>query len=245
MRKIKFAGTRRSGNHAVLAWIAERLPEGNTFFINDVRFGSNYSDKKKSDRLPTKRICRRGKASLILTSYEDRSLPLINNHEPLVDVLHTSEKKVLILRDAFNNFASRLRYRKNGKRFKEDDPTNGPPDSSKIWVEYAKEYIGVTEALKGDVVKVNYNSWFSDPDYRVLVANSLGLAPSPEPFERVPGYGFGSSFSNTCRDGRASKMRVLDRWKLFSKDPDYLEYFNEEVIELSREIFPEIRGPFD
>ena len=74
MRKIKFAGIRRSGNHAVLGWIAEKFIGGKTFFLNDVVFDRDYSSKKKSDSLPTDKLCRRGKASLFLSSYEDKSL---------------------------------------------------------------------------------------------------------------------------------------------------------------------------
>ena len=245
MRKIKLAGIRRSGNHAILGWIAERLPEGKTFFVNDVKLDRDYSEKRKSDDLPTKRTSPRRKAALLLTSYEDRSLALVNKHEPFVDVVYTEEKKIIVLRDAFNTFASRLKYRKNGKYFKEDDQSSGPPKASELWLEYAKEYAGVTKSLKGSVVMINYNSWFADPDYRVLLAKSLRLDPSPAPFERVPGYGFGSSFSNRSKDGKASKMLVLNRWKTFSKDPSYINYFNEEIIELSKEIFPEVQGPFD
>ena len=252
MRKIKFAGIRRSGNHAVLGWVAEKFIGGKTFFLNDVVLDRDYSDRKKSDSLPTDKLCRLGKAALFLSSYEDKSLAEFNNHQPLLDVDGVGETKVILLRDPFNTFASRLkciRSRRDNQymqRLLNDEPSlleGGMPEISRLWKAYAKEYLGVTKTLKGNVIFVNYNLWTQDRVYRTKLAKDLGLREDGNPFERVPGYGFGSSFDNREKDGKATEMDLASRWKGYREDEDYLNYFHKEIYALSSEIFPDIGNP--
>ena len=252
MRKIKLAGIRRSGNHAVLGWVAEKSIGGKTFFLNDVVLGRDYTTKRKSDNLPTNKLCRRGKASLFLSSYEDKSLSEFDNHEPLKNIPHTEETKVILLRDPFNTFASRLkciRSRRDNKymqRLLNDEPSllvGDMPRISNLWKSYAKEYLGETNTLQGRVLFLNYNMWTQDCGYRVELAKALGLAEDGKPFERVPGYGFGSSFDNRKKDGKATEMDLANRWEVYREDEDYLNYFDGELIDLSNEIFSGIGNP--
>lgn len=249
MRRIKLVGIRRSGNHAVLGWIADRN-RGRVCFLNSVAVSGNQKRNERLNKLPSKNICKDlGKASLLLCSYEEMPLQAFQAHSVLPGLLKGPETSVLLLRDAFNTFASRLKgirtLKSTQRRFLPEDPDLcSPPHVSTLWKEYAKEYLGITKKLGGRFVGVKYNSWFTDSDYRCELANVLGLKPSVEPFERVSGFGFGSSFDRKSKDGQASKMNVLNRWEEFADDPTYHKYFDDELLELSKEIFPHIEGPF-
>jgi hypothetical protein len=249
MRKIKLLGIRRSGNHAVLGWIADRN-RGKVCFLNSVAVKGNQKRNEKLNTLPSKNICKdMGKSSLLLCSYEELSLSAFQEHSIFPGLLKGPETQALVLRDPFNTFASRLKGIRTLKATQrgfliEDPDLCFPPHVSILWKQYAKEYLGITKKLGGAFVGVNYNSWFTNPDYRCELANVLGLKPSAEPFERVPGFGFGSSFDRKTKDGEAYKMNVLTRWEEFADDPTYHKYFDDELLELSKEIFPHIEGPF-
>ena len=60
--------------------------------------------------------------------------------------------------------------------------------------------------------------------------------------KRSPPTGGGSSFSGRDRQGRASEMKVLERWRVFENDPRYAAAFDEETVDLSRRIFGDITG---
>jgi len=56
--------------------------------------------------------------------------------------------------------------------------------------------------------------------------------------------GEGRSFHDLNYGGKAQKMKVLDRWKVFEKNSIYNEIFeqNEEAVDLSLKIFGDVRN---
>jgi hypothetical protein len=143
---------------------------------------------------------------------------------------------VLLLRDPFNLFASRLKSRKIA--VKENDQS-----MVSAWLNYAKEFLGETHHLKHHKICINYNDWFLNLEYRKQLAESLGLEFSDAGMDEVSRYGGGSSFNRQDLQGKARQMDVLNRWKYFADDPAYRQLFdNPEIFEYSERIFGRIPG---
>ena len=134
---------------------------------------------------------------------------------------------------AYNTFASvwhgKRRMRNRLHRF-----------YSSQWRAYAREFLGETCFLPADTVKVSFNAWFSDENYRRRLAEELGLEHADRGIDEVSSDGGGSSFSGQDFQNRGRDMAVLDRWRHFIDDPNYVAAFDEETVELSRKIFGDV-----
>lgn len=138
---------------------------------------------------------------------------------------------VLILRDAFNCFASRLQY-----GWLSDEVID-------LWKAYAREFLGETNYLGNNKILVNYHRWCRDQTYRLDCARDLGLVTTDKGVNDVSDIGGGSSFDPTELDGQASQMKSDERWKLFENDPYFRQVVaSDEFLELSSQIFGVIPG---
>ncbi len=152
-------------------------------------------------------------------------------------ILGASRRRVtvLVLRDAFNTFASvargkrRMRARLGGFY-------------RRHWKDYAREFLGETCHLPADTVKISYNAWFTDPGYRRKVAGVLGLVDPDAGIDEVSREGGGSSFEGTEADGRGREMAVLERWRRVADEPAWRAALDRETIELSNRIFGDLTG---
>jgi hypothetical protein len=143
---------------------------------------------------------------------------------------------VLIIRDPFNLFASRL---------KAGDVLTGIDNVDEIkslWKYYAKEYLDETNFLSQNKITINFNQWFSSSHYRNVLADKLRLEFTDRGLEAVR-FGSWSSFDGSKFDGRAQEMQVLQRWKDFSDHFFYKMIFDDkELLDLSEKIFGDIEG---
>ncbi len=178
---------------------------------------------------------------VLVTNVENARLPRLAR-EPLWQgrayrlIGRSRERRsVLVLRDAFNTFASvargKRRMRARLMSFYRAE-----------WKSYAREFLGETAYLPADTVKISFNAWFLDPAYRFAVAETLGLDHSERGVGDVGSDGGGSSFSGREFDRRAQDMKVLDRWRLLADDPVYLASLDRETVELSNAIFGDVTG---
>jgi hypothetical protein len=117
-----------------------------------------------------------------------------------------SQKNILILRDPWNWLAS---YIAHGDFF------NKAIEQYVCHFRYALD-------TNNSFVPVNFNLWFSSLDYRKQLAEVLGLDHSDEFLNGVSPLGAGSSFDKLQFDGNAQQMKVLERYKGFLDNPQYL-----------------------
>ena len=245
--EICFHGMARSGNHAVIDWIASMYP-------GKVDYWNNVAD------CPRKLIFR--KKSLLIRSHENRSLAEMSQDqlEKEHDLYFGKSKKrvdILLLRDPFNLFASRLQqqlnqgFNQSSHGFIMGHPkykygAHQPEQFVGIWKEHAREYLGITSYLTHNKIVINYNRWFLESDYRQQVAESLGFSYDDKAIARVVGQneaGGGSSFDGYEFSGRSSEMKVLERWKKMLDNDNYRSLFQDrEIWDLSKKIFGEISG---
>lgn len=203
----------------------------------------------------------------IIYRYEDTQLKefndFINKYIDFNYVIGSSKYKynIIILRD-FYNFAASTIYKRRGEllsyhvnKCNELNKEKWVKDASMIWTrgyyrlyiksrlwkDYAKEYIGQTNILKNKLV-ISFNEWFSSEEYRRNIADKIGVKYCDITINNVAQFGQGSSFSGTSYNGKATELDVLNRWKLFKDNNIYWDIVNsdKEIIQLSNDIFGEI-----
>lgn len=188
---------------------------------------------------------------LLMYNYEDKPLHELFKNAPDRDTHKTWLGKssrffnLIILRDPFNNFASKYKWVLSGKQWTPslDSLKALPP----LWKSYAQLYMKAEDPENSDnLITINYNKWFRSSEYREQLAQKLQLDSTDKGLEEVAKWGpntWGDSFDNMDYDGQATKMNVLERWKNYLEDPFFKSLFKDKmIIELSEKIFGAIPG---
>lgn len=240
---IQMVGMSRSGNHAIANWIFAQAgtpklllncAEGKTdpfLTCRPLDTGLCWRAEPAIDP-DAARARRSADRALLMHSYEDSwlghafSVALERNHDRW---LGPSRRRIdlLVLRDPFNLFASRLRM----------GAGLSPDVARRMWKQHAREALGATRRLRNDPVVVLYNRWASDPGYRREIADRLGLRFSDRGFDEVSACAGGSSFDGVAFDGRASRMATGERWRSFVGDAHYRRHFDAETVAMAQALF--------
>jgi|TARA_B100001971_G_scaffold207462_1_gene227667 hypothetical protein len=211
---------RRSGHHPIIRWIAGHYQD--TTFVNDFGEEGCGTPRELKDGefgVPgTYHFADEGTGDCHITNYEDF----------LVEegLRAATGKIVLVVRDPYNCFASRLNASFN--------ITNAANDRAiELWLNHSS-FISDPR-----VYPILYNRWFIDEKYRKKISQELCGKPYPaRHLDRVSPFGMWSSFDGNCFDGQASKMEVLTRWRSCLSDQDFRRILSHpEIIRLARDIF--------
>lgn len=254
---------KRGGGHAVINWLAQ-TSRRQVFYLNAIfgkplkvrlrgrRVFRRFTDDRGSEKDP-KGILYRVELPPEATYRDVAVMPkevLMYNMENFAlervprESLFTGgaerivgrsreRRTVLILRDAFNTFASVARGKRRMRR-RLDTFYAGQ------WKNYAREFLGETRYLPQDTIKIDYNRWFVDDEYRQQIAAAFGFDYVRDGLDEVTAFGGGSSFSGQQVSGRA--LGVLERWRDLVDEPAYRAAFDNETIELSNRIFGDVTG---
>jgi hypothetical protein len=290
--ELRVFGLQRSGNHAIIEWILDQHAGRRTCFLNNVGHGD------QDPFTTTRRIAvegfgsnmdveavRRARKDLLIYSYED-DLTRMAQGSTLIDAIHDeyfeeqrihyvgeSEHRidVIVLRDAFNFFASRV---------KKLDALTGTKDLEAIketWKLLAQRALRLRRDFAGDEFWISYNAWVSDQEYRRRLSTRLFGQFSDASLGYVSGHGGGSSFDYDhgrlslrvirrkwrrlldprvylhsgrhlrrlmAKDGR--RMKVLDRWQEMRGEATYCRLFRDrELLRLSERLFGTLPGARD
>ena len=269
-KEIRVVGLRRSGNHALMNWIRKQC-SSNIIYINNVHIYANpyrevYEDQLdkakdssligwRTDDIDFWRRESRGqfsKKDYLLYSYEDQPIDRLadKRFERKHDLyLGKSEMRydLILMRDPFNLFASRLRasQRKNDNSHYLDfmKVKSSKVSLARLWIDYAKEYLNETNYLSNMKIPVNYNMWVLDKTYRQNIAESLGLDFSDTGFDEVMTNGGGSSFDGVSLSGKASEMMIFERYSHFLGNPKFEDLLRDPLLlEYSKRLFGTIPG---
>lgn len=214
-------GIRRSGNHLIRNWVQGQLPEKKVGFANCNPDVFSFLSQKQNSRIL--------ECDNVVLSIEETDITAID-----VTDVYGFEKvtKILILRDPFNLYASRIRHYGIDKyeRF-------NTAFTKWHWKEYAQAF-----KEKKDIVTISYNDLVTSSDYRKQKTLELGLDFNKEEdnasmMHVEGGNSEGSSFDQRKYDGKASEMKVSNRWEEYKHDINYLSLFDLETKNLSKEIF--------
>lgn len=223
-RIILVHGMKRSGNHAIINWLR---PHANFVFFNNVvpikpilTGETPYPEPIPFNAWVQQRLRAKYfkpivplyaltiKKRPLIASLEDHELtycPFINPNYEITNLL--------IMRDAKNVFASRIR-----KGMSRNSPvySNAPgammDRSTNLWKSHAREFLGQTQTLENKVC-ISFNEWFSNKNYRQNLSKKLGLQFTDTGISQVSSKGGGSSFNSTTFDGESQNMQVLNRHK--------------------------------
>ncbi len=206
----------RSGTHAIIDWIRGH---GGLRFFNALLGPGRPRDGRRPTVRPMdfevwrqRPVPRRRLASTpgdqILVSLEDHEpgfAPFFNVPCETLDVL--------VLRDPYNTFASRIRmiHRETGGL---ETAERLMPELVELWMRYARACLD-SNGDSGNVY-IDYNRWFEEPTYRQAISARLGLRFTDVNFSKVSGHGRGSSFDGRRFDGRNTEMNVMRRFDQLS-----------------------------
>jgi hypothetical protein len=258
--ELRVVALRRSGHHAVINWLLSQV-EGRYVFLNDCRAGTNpfESCKRRSSRYGAplgqhnglwwrQEIAgRHSKRKFLVYNYEDQSpsevaTPDVEIHRERWVGGSARRFDMLILRDPYNLLASKLRWA-YGERYQPS--LDSLYETRDLWKAHAKEYLGETKYLPNRL-SVSYNAWFANPAYRRALAEKLGVKWTDKGMEEVARWGptvWGDSFDGLNYDGRATEMKVLERWKTYAGDPFFRRLVDdEELVSLSERAFGSLAG---
>ncbi|NRB73680.1 MAG: glycosyltransferase family 9 protein [Verrucomicrobiales bacterium] len=249
---VEVCGLRRSGLHSVSNWFLSHF-EGPAFYVNDINHHESDEELNDSAYLPclsstepnTPVADSLDSASIIMVGYEDARLISVKNWDLPSPLRSIASTRILILRDPFNLFASRLQAaRQRSKNAFAKALVHQMKGTSmhftQLWKRYAQEFLGMTSHLGENVIRVNYNRWTTDMEYRKGLSKQLNRPFCDNERDSVPRYGFGSSFDELSYQQRGSEMPVLNRWKDFKEDAEYRAFFDRETMELSDQIFGKV-----
>ncbi len=210
-------GLKRSGNHALVSWLTATAPF--VFYNNIIPMEHVLKGTAEIPDAPVpfrSWLAKHGKLKFwgkitirfkyVLTSLEDHEMTF----RPF-SKLPARSRNLLILRDPYNLFASRIRKaslvpslaygREPGPMFDRNIA---------LWKAHAREFLGDTHHLANKTT-IYYNAWFLSEAYRRKLCAELGLPFSDAGLTRVSKIGGGSSFDGTQFDQDARKMDVLNR----------------------------------
>lgn len=222
------AGSKRSGHHALIEWIARLMPHKNIQLWNDCSSEDHSSFPDECCELPTKNAFPKmlhahnkldsvfefnttGRSRVRFLSFEGIRLSSLA-HLP---ECQSAKRIVIVIRDVANTAASLKRgipcLEKKGFLH---------PDFHRLRTgikEYLIEALGHTKqlsALGSKVVFVSYNRWHADPAYRRQVAASLGLGTRDAPRGSMSTFAHKSAFQHPS--SKAENLNTLDRWSHFA-----------------------------
>jgi hypothetical protein len=243
--ELRLIGLSRSGNHAIINWLISQA-SGRTCFLNCAQPQQNPFVTAREAVSGEAVICNYApfdrdreswgdfsRKDWLLHSYEDCFLTMVcskdfeRQHDDFVGPsLYRTD--VVILRDPYNLFASRLRSSYGGVT---------ALTAVRIWKQHARQVLNQRKLLTLNPVAILYNRWVTDPAYRRDIATQLRLEFTDAGVERVPLTGGGSSFDGLRYDGQAQRMSVLSRWQSYVDAPSYRRMFDEDVHCLANAIF--------
>lgn len=217
MDAIGFIAMKRSGHHAVINWFQQNCSEKSVFF-NNVGCWS-VGDRAKS-------VIQDEDPELLIYNIEDRTVEDSKEMSSVffedLGVKPKNTRLVLVVRDAYNCFASRLKGEVSKKT---------PDQVRDLWASHVNDY---TNDLSLSV-RINYNKWFSSVGSRVDYAKLLEVEYSEKGTSTVPTQG--SSFDGMSYNGKAQKMNVLRRYRGYIYDEVYVRTVSSEIELLNKAIF--------
>ncbi len=139
---------------------------------------------------------------------------------------------VVVLRDAFNLFASLCR-----------NPSTTPEDIAAgvcLYKQYAELFLDAVRQKQQNIICVNYNKWVSSRLYRSRLARRFGVELDSKPERNTSSNGAGHRDSA----GKRERLSATDSWQVNQHDPSYRAIFKDRrLVELSESVFGRVASP--
>lgn len=207
-------GIKRGGQHFISNHICNAL--GNCIFYDDY-FPNNYTKYIYDKTKIRNEVYGFEEISLLNEDIKTRGISFVK-----------ADKIVIVVRDIYNLFASKYKTSKKATlkyKIKVKD----------LWKEHCE--LAFTE---NNYIGVNYNNFFKSKEYRKNIYLKLGIEFSDKGLNNIgiqeKHFGL-SSFDGKIFEGKASQMDVLNRYKHFINDPEYLSLFDSYVDKINKKYF--------
>jgi hypothetical protein len=238
------AGMRRSGNHAVIGWLANALQaesdpltyewlsfgqteSGNTVHLNDISlFPSPPRWKRRTVQDLRGHLSALKSAKRLIISIEDVGCQTLDDLGVPVGGTWT---RVLVKRSVLDLLASRLAYTKSTL-----EQGGSAPQGMRINQDLLDRIAGDLTAAANGWNVIDFDRWSTgDSAYRADVLGGLGLSVDIDPAVSV--HGDGSSFTGLSIQPKS--LDLLSRWKLVEWPDDLLDLL---ALERNRAIMTEV-----
>jgi hypothetical protein len=224
----------RTGHHAIIEWIARQYP-GQVTQLHNCRKRDYLKQGKLKPRIgKTSSWTNKGDKKAMIYNFEEFDIDLVDEYN-ILDFDQVKKAKrvhtMLVLRDPYNWIASSLKI---GGGF-----TNDIVDRVTLYKKYLKSAVDEIN-YSWNPIPFNYNKWFKSSNYRKKMAKRLCIREGDSGLNFVPPNGGGSSFDKQSFKERAQQMNVLERWKQYKNNPKFKQVLDEEIVDLSNQIFGEI-----
>lgn len=213
---VCFLGLRRTGNHAVIDWLLAHH--------NEYTHYNNCTIQGDQIMVDPQEVVQKGVGGLRLVSFEDIEIEAVES-------LAGDRLKIILLRDLFNTFASRLQMVRNfvnNPDFKFTCLDLISQRAFYYWRLYANQ--SASKQVR-DTAFICFNRWLTDDYYRQIISRALGWKHTDAGFRSTAGWTHsgGSSF------GHANNP--LESYKHFENDEEFLSYFDQESLDLNETLF--------
>jgi hypothetical protein len=191
-----FWGQQRSGHHAVIEWLFQ---DKQYIHYNNAKVSNNFVIAH--DII--------GKNGCKIVSFEGKIKFKIKN----------DAQKILVIRNPYNMYASRLKMKRESKKFNLKSWSNClRPDE---WINHAEEFLQLNNCYFTD--KICYDFWLSNENYREKLKQKYNL-DKIEIQEKISSFGGGSSFTES--------KDFLNRWQEFQKDAEFIRILENKKIKI-------------
>jgi hypothetical protein len=236
---------KRSGQHALINWIA-RQSKNTVIHKNNCIHG--WENKQFKPMVGRKQKFEKGTKQIdYIVNIEDFDIRDFKHHRFSSFNFFNACKIIILARDPYNWIASCYKrkwekgdYRDVYEALNRDyvnDRKDLKPCRLYLWKLQLQECLKKSDFIDLPFIDINYNKWFTNKQYRKKIASALGLQFTDAGIDAVCNFGKGSSFDGRNFDSKASKMKVLDRWKEFENDTEYKSYFDDEIFDISKQYF--------
>ena len=203
-----FVHMMRSGSHAIMNWIASQF-DNVTFYnwINETNSLTIKDIKAASETLVYNHQPIQDHNDCVMYSFEELSPSdvkthyVMNNREQLFGQSRNF-KMIAIWRNPLNLWASRKK--------------------KKLVTSFGKIHKFWDQCK--DTYTIDYDKWFTDEDYRFDVLLDLDLPVVNLDNTIMSEAGQGSSFSKLDYKNDPSKLDVLNRWKHYQNNPEFIKF---------------------
>jgi hypothetical protein len=217
MKFITVNGLSRSGNHAIIRWMVGQYKDSGyeVFFHNNaIKNFLEYFNLRGGGGLQGMPVPNPKLLEIILhLTRNDKKVFIVSFEDLLIDerlgeITSMADHNVVILRDPYNLFASRIQglTPPRGRKDWSDpsEPKNIQKEEIKKYISHYEEFSNKKSNLKNKVC-INYNKWVLEEDYRSRVSES----------------NFGIKFTDACYGHRAcSSFGPKAPIELSSKNPE-------------------------